>query len=147
MTKINEKYFRQLIKIMIRNLGMLEKSEFSCCGVTLGQCHAIVEIGLAEEISLNELADLLNLDNSTMSRTVNNLVNQGMAERTPHPEDRRYLQIKLTSQGGAVFRTIEESMNRYFTDILTAIPEEKRPQVMESLELLVGALKNIKCCI
>lgn len=146
MTEIDEKYLRQLIKVLIRNLGILEKSEFSCCGATLGQCHAIVEIGSAGEISLNELAEMLNLDNSTMSRTVNNLVNQNLAERTTHPEDRRYLQIRLTKEGEVVFKTIEESMNSYFNEILSAIPENKRPQVMESLELLVGALKNIKCC-
>ncbi len=142
----DEKYLRQLIKILIRNLGILEKSEFSCCGATLGQCHAIVEIGTAGEISLNQLAELLNLDNSTMSRTVNNLVNQGLAERMPDPEDRRYLQIRLTAEGAGVYKTIEESMNSYFYGILGAIPQEKQPQVMESLELLVDALKKIKCC-
>ncbi len=146
MTLKDEKYLRQLIKILIRNLGILEKSEFSCCGATLGQCHAIVEIGTAGEISLNQLAELLNLDNSTMSRTVNNLVNQRLAERKSDPEDRRYLKIRLTEEGEKVYKTIEESMNSYFYEILGAIPQEKQPQVMESLELLVAALKKIKCC-
>lgn len=146
MINLDERYLRQLIKVLIRNLGVLEKSEVSCCGVTLAQCHAVVEISEAGGISLNELAEILNLDNSTMSRTVNNLVNQGLAVRTPHPEDRRFLQISLTQEGKDLFNTIEEGMNGYFNDILAAIPIEKRQQVMESLELLVAALKNTKCC-
>ena len=38
--------------------------------------NAIVEIGRAGEISLNEPSEMLKLDKSTMSRAVNNLVVQ-----------------------------------------------------------------------
>lgn len=138
--------FRELIRILVRNLGILEKSESSCCGATLSQCHAIVEIGRAGEISLNELAELLNLDKSTMSRTVNNLVDQGFVVRDIHSEDRRYVKIKLTEEGGKVFRTTEASMELYYKSILASIPEDKRNQVIESLQLLVEAVKKNKCC-
>lgn len=39
------KDLRELIRILVRDLGILEKSDGSCCGVTITQCHAIVEIG------------------------------------------------------------------------------------------------------
>ena len=74
---------------MVRNLGILEKSEVTCCGITISQCHAIVEIGWAKQISLNELADLLGLDKSTMSRTINNIVENNLVIRETHTEDRR----------------------------------------------------------
>ena len=137
---------RELIRILIRNLGVLEKQEASCCGTTIGQCHAIVEIGRAEELSLNELAALLNLDNSTTSRTVNNLVEQGMLERYEDTNDRRYLRIRLTEAGKASYTSIEERMNSYFQNIMEAIPEEKREQLIESLQLLEQAVKSKKCC-
>ena len=63
-----------------RKLGVLEDGEMACCGISMAQCHALVEIGRAGSISLVELAKLLDLDNSTMSRTVNNLVNSKLAE-------------------------------------------------------------------
>lgn len=47
---------RELIRILLRNLGMLEKSDTSRCGVTITQCHAIVEIGRNGKISLVDLA-------------------------------------------------------------------------------------------
>lgn len=65
---------RELIRILVRDLGILEKSDASCCGVTITQCHAVVEIGRKGKISLVDLAGLLGLDKSTMSRTINNLV-------------------------------------------------------------------------
>lgn len=146
MEKRDSHYLREVIRILVRNLGILEKGDASCCGATLSQCHAIVEIGRAGEISLNELAELLNLDKSTMSRTVNNLVNQNFVVRDIHSEDRRYVKIKLTEEGCKVFKITEESMELYYKSILAAIPEDKREQVIESLQLLIKAVKEIKCC-
>ncbi|HBF35883.1 MAG TPA: MarR family transcriptional regulator, partial [Firmicutes bacterium] len=65
---------REIVRILERKLGVLDDLQSSCCGVTFAQCHAIVEIGRARKISLNDLADILGLDKSTMSRTINNLV-------------------------------------------------------------------------
>lgn len=141
---INE--LRELTRLLVRNLGILDKSEASCCGTTIGQCHAIVEIGRAQEISLNELADILKLDNSTMSRTVNNLVDQQLVVREVDAQDRRYVKMKLTNKGVAVYWSIENNMNIYFQSILNDIPEEKHGQIIESLVLLVEAMNNKKCC-
>lgn len=138
-------YLREMLRILLRNLGVLEKSDASCCGITIAQCHAIVEIGRAKEISLNELADLLGLDKSTMSRTINNLVEANLVVRDLHTEDRRFVTIKLTDNGKGVFNNIEGTMTQYYQSIFKAIPEEKRDQVLESIKLLTNAVKN-KCC-
>jgi DNA-binding MarR family transcriptional regulator len=140
------KYLRELIRVLVRNLGILEKSDASCCGVTISQCHAIVEIGRSGEVSLNELAELLALDKSTMSRTINNLVEDGLVIRELDPEDRRYVKIKLTDKGIKVFKNIEESMDQYYKAIFNSVPEEKREQVLDSLKLLIEAVNKNKCC-
>ena len=139
-------YLRELIRVLVRNLGILEKSDASCCGVTISQCHAIVEIGRSGEVSLNELAELLALDKSTMSRTINNLVEDGLVIRELDPEDRRYVKIKLTDKGIKIFKDIEESMDRYYKAIFNSVPEEKREQVLDSLKLLIEAVNKNKCC-
>jgi DNA-binding MarR family transcriptional regulator len=108
----------------------------ACCGISMAQCHALVEIGRAGSISLVELSKLMDLDSSTMSRTVNNLVNNRMAEREVDPSDRRYVTIRLTKEGQKSFREIESNMNDYFARIYAAIPEEKRAQVLESLQII-----------
>jgi DNA-binding MarR family transcriptional regulator len=141
---VNE--LREFARLLARNLGFLDKSEASCCGTTIGQCHSIIEIGAAQEISLNELAEILNLDNSTISRTVNNLVDQHLVIREINPQDRRYIKLKLTDRGWAVYESIEKNMNMYFGSILKDIHEEKHEQIIESLMLLVKAMNNKKCC-
>jgi DNA-binding MarR family transcriptional regulator len=139
-------FLRELIRVLVRNLGILEESEASCCGTTVSQCHAIVEIGRAKDISLNKLSEILALDKSTMSRTINKLVDSGLAIRELHPEDRRYVSIKLTVEGIKIFDNIESSMEKYYQSIFSSIPEGKREQVLESLQLIINAAKENKCC-
>ncbi len=131
--------------MLTRKLGLLEKSEASCCGVTLSQCHAMVEIGRAGSISVNDLANMLGLDKSTMSRSVNNLVEMDLVTREPIPENRRCLCIGLTTKGQTLFSEIESSMEQYYRDVYDALPEDKREQVLESLEILASSLPG-QCC-
>ncbi|MFT8888841.1 MAG: MarR family transcriptional regulator [Ethanoligenens sp.] len=137
---------RETIRKLERKLGILEESELSCCNISLAQCHALVEIGRAKTISLNELAELLNLENSTMSRTVSNLVNSGYVKRDIDATDRRYLTISLTENGQDLFNRIEASMGKYYRDIFDQIEEAKRGQVIESLNLLLDAVEKSNCC-
>lgn len=139
-----QKQLRENIRLLERKLGILNDSEMSCCSVTMAQCHAVVEIGRAGSISLIDLANLLNLDNSTMSRTVNNLVNSDFAKRELDPDDRRYVTITLTDKGIELFNSIEYSMDEKFSAIYNSIPENKRAQVLDSLKLLNDAFKT--CC-
>lgn len=133
---------RELIRILVRDLGILEKSDASCCGISLAQCHAIVEIGRKETISLVDLSGLLGLDKSTMSRTINNLVESDFVIREADRKNRRYVIIQLTEKGRSVFKDIEESMETYYRDIFNTIPESKREQVLESLALLKEAVES-----
>lgn len=142
----NTNILRDLVRILGNNIGAMEKNELLCCGATIGQCYAILEIGLAGEISLIDLAKLQNLDKSTMSRTVNSLVNLGLVERLIDNDNRRYVKIKLTKVGQETFATINEIFDAYLQSIFASISDDKRAQVQESLEILIEALKNNKCC-
>ena len=134
---------RELIRVLVRNLGILEKDDASGCGVTISQCHAMVEVGRAGEISLNELAEILTLDKSTMSRTINNLVEEKLVVRETHQEDRRFVTIKLSAEGEKIFQGTETAMFNYYKQVFESIPEDKRAVVLEGLQLLVEAVNDV----
>ena len=137
---------RELLRVLVRHLGLLEKSEAGCCGITLSQCHAQVEIGRRGSMNLNDLADLMEVDKSTMSRTINALVEAGMVTRALDNIDRRYVVIQLTQDGQRFFENTETSMERYYQTILNRIPADKRDGVIESLTLLTSAIGHDTCC-
>ena len=134
------------LQSIVRILSLLDYNEKSCCGITLAQCHALVEIGEADTLSLNDLAGRMSLDKSTLSRTVNHLVTQGYCVREEDPGDRRYLSIRLTDVGVALYERVKYGIEEYFEAIYHAIPEEKREQVLESVDLLAQAIANTQCC-
>lgn len=136
---------REVVRVLERRLGILNESDMSCCGVTMAQCHALVEVGRAKNLSLKELSEILGLDSSTTSRTVNNLVTLELVTRNNDAQDRRYVSIALTEKGDALFRSIEDKMNRRFAQIYAQIPDEKSEAVVESLRLLIQAM-GAGCC-
>lgn len=143
---MDSRQLRELVRKLERKLGVMQDGEYSCCGITLAQCHALVEIGRAVNISLNELAELLNLDNSTLSRTVNNLVANELAKRDIDPQDRRCVAISLTESGLKLFEGIETSMDLYYCKIYQSIPEDKQQQVLESMQILLESIENGMSC-
>lgn len=140
------KQLREQIRHLERRLGALNDHDMNCCGVTMSQCHAIVEIGRAGTLTLSELAEILGLDNSTTSRTVNNLVTRGLSDRLPDSEDRRRIAISLTERGTEIFRGIESRMDARFSAIYAALPEDRKNHVLEALDLLLETLGHQNCC-
>jgi DNA-binding MarR family transcriptional regulator len=140
--------FREKMRRLQRDLGWQWKSDAGCCGITTAQCHALLEVGEKGEISLVELAGILGLDTSTLSRTMDGMVQSGLVERHLNPSDRRYVSISLTAHGRAVYDEIDRTFNNYFKVIFEMIPEEKREQVLESFALLVDAVHQScsRCC-
>ena len=133
-----------------RNLGGQLKSDAKCCGITVAQCHALMKVGAKGEISLVELAGSLGLDNSTLSRTIDVMVQAGLVERYANPHDRRYVTISLSTKGCALYNNIDRTSNEYFASALELIPEEKRGQILESFTLLeeaVSKLGSMDCCM
>ena len=77
-----------------------------------------------------------------MSRTINNLVDAEIVKREINAENRRYISIQLTNKGVEAFRNIEDNMFTYYAGIFSSIPEDKRNQVLESLQILVQSVSD-----
>ena len=141
---MSQLYSHQLLREHVRKLervlGLLIDGEMSCCGITMSQCHALVEIGRNRAISLNALAGLLGLDNSTASRTVQNLVSAGLARREPDAKDRRAVVIALAPEGEALFRKVDSSVTDQLERVWSRIPFGKREQILESLGMFLNAM-------
>jgi DNA-binding MarR family transcriptional regulator len=141
---------REKLRLLERESNDRFRSDSGCCGLTLGQCHTLLEVGNKGEISLVELALELGLDTSTLSRTINGLVFLGLVNRLTNEKDRRYIAISLTDQGRKVFDQIEKTFNDYFSGVLELIPVKQREAVVESISLFSDALRKYNdstgCC-
>ncbi len=136
--------FREKFRYIERELIELLKEDNVCFGVTVSQCHILLEIGGKTETSIVELASVLNLDTSTLSRSIDGLVSIGLVNRQQNPNDRRYVCVSLSVQGKKIFESIEKANNAYFSKIFRLIPENKHDQIFESFLLFFEAMKAVK---
>lgn len=134
------KNFREQLRLLVRGLGLLEKAGGASATITIVQCHALVELGRRAPISLNDLAQILGVDKSTMSRTIGHLDKAGLVHREIDKSNRRYIAIQLTPKGQKTYADIEESSGSYYQSVFDLIPAGKQNQVLESLELIYNAL-------
>ncbi len=144
------KRFRERLRKVERELGWSQRNDIQCCGVTMAQCHALVAMGERDETSIVELAGVLGVDTSTLSRTVDNMVKSGLVNRFLNPQDRRYVSLTLTDKGKTALDAIGHLTDAYVTKLFEFIPEEKHLQVIDSLELMGSALeqygREYGCC-
>jgi DNA-binding MarR family transcriptional regulator len=138
---------RELLQLLVRRFGILQKDGAQCCGITVIQSHILYELHKRPNISLNDLSQILAVDTSTLSRQVQNLVESDYVNRIPDPKDRRYVLLSLTEKGERQYKEISQQMEQYVQSIMKFIPIEKREQVLESLDLLSNAIsQSDNCC-
>lgn len=143
------KKLRENTRILEYHLSNINQSDCCCRGISESQCFVLVEIGRKPNISVKELAEILRLDKSGISRTVEELVQKNYVERKASEEDRRYVVLNLTLDGKERFERIENDMNQKFKKIFDAMPADKRAQVIEALEIYnraCGEIERIKEC-
>ena len=135
--------FRRQLRLLEREVLRELESQTDCCGVTLAQCHVLLEIA-GSTLSLTGLSEALDLDRSTLSRTVDSLVKAGLVERSDDPADRRSLRLALTPSGAAKVGFIDESCNRYYAALLEGLGEDDLQHVMRGVEIMARRLRGCR---
>ncbi len=136
--------FREYTRQLECHLGNMNKSDCCCCGISEFQCFLVVEIGRRPGVSVKELANILHIDKSGVSRSVEELVQKGFVERKPSKEDRRFVTLNLLPKGEERFNKIENDMYFKFKEVLEQIPSDKQEQVIEALQLYNEACLKVE---
>lgn len=138
------KQFREYTRQLECHIGNINNTDCCCCGISKSQCFLIVEIGRKPGISVKELSDILHVDKSGVSRSVEELVQTGFVERKTSKEDRRFVTLSLLPKGQERFEKIEHDMYLKFKDVFEEIPKDKHEQVIEALKLYNEACLKVE---
>jgi len=143
---MNKKYienFRETLKTFDRELFF--QNNASCCnGISVAQCHTLLEVEKKPEISISELAKNMSLDKSTVSRTVDGLVNISLVDRAIPKENRRKALLKLTKNGQQVCETINYTNDSYIDKILQIFTAKEQKEFLSLFEKLTENMVDIR---
>ena len=142
MAKDMVRELRKIVRMIEREVDRQLKTDVQCCGVSLMQCHTLLEIEEMQTANLQLLAERLTLDKSTVSRTVDGLVNLGLVDRRTDPGNRRSIILSLTPGGKKTCRGIHEICDRFYSRLLDGIPGGKTDTVIEGVTLFASALRE-----
>ena len=132
------------LRVLERELDRLLKSEAGCCGVTMIQCHVLLELESAGEVSQKELEERLQTDKAALSRTIDALVRDGLVERRLNDNDRRFVRVALTREGREKSAAINTNCNGTYAALFDRIPRDKHGLVAESIGLFSRAIVELR---
>ena len=144
MTVSRSKEFREITRLLERNLECMNSADCCLCNISTAQCHTIVEIGKKKDSMLKDLAAILRIDVSTASKIVEELVKKGLVKREPSSSDRRSVQINLSDDGQLIFAQIESDMDIIFDEVLGFIEPTKQDAFLYSISLYNQAIEKWK---
>ena len=140
MDKDKIRSFRKALRRFDRLNELLNNS--CCSGVTMAQCHVLLEIEDNSEITTNQLADNLKLDKSTLSRTVEKLVHAGLVDRKVSTTDRRYTFLFLTETGQSKCNEINDTNDDTYNQIFNTMSTKNPDEIVTHFKLMIEAMNN-----
>ncbi|MEO5911515.1 MAG: MarR family transcriptional regulator [Pelobium sp.] len=124
-------YFLKITWQTIANKYNNLASEF---GITQSIGYLLINIDETEGTTVSEVAALLGLKSTSLSRMLNNLENDGLIYREGHLTDKRSVMLYLTELGKEK-RHLARVVVKKFNDYLNAhLSEEGKTQLINSLK-------------
>jgi len=90
-----------------------------------------------QNISLNEAARLVGVDNSSLSRMIERLVQKNLVSRTNIDKDRRSVQLSLTSTGKALVPKLAQLADKNDESFFQILSTQKRQELLDTIKQLL----------
>ncbi|MFD9720622.1 MarR family winged helix-turn-helix transcriptional regulator [Streptomyces sp. NPDC059076] len=100
--------------------------------------HCVLVHALEQERTQAQLAELGDMDKTTMVVTVDALEKAGLAERIPSPHDRRARIITVTDEGARVAAESQRIVDRVHARALDTLDEGDRQVLLQALNQLTA---------
>ena len=121
-------------------------AELAGLGIT-PRANCVLSAALTGEKTQIQLAEMCELDKTTMVVTVDELEKAGLVERQTSPTDRRARIIVVTDLGRKVHASAKDVVARVHEDILATLPDGEREAFVSGLSRLVtGRLSTPVAC-
>jgi DNA-binding MarR family transcriptional regulator len=102
-------------------------------------------LGAGQPLRVSDLASQLDVERSTVSRRVTELVRLGLVTRATDPDDRRAAVLELTRPGERALSRIQDAWHQTLLEITSSWPAKQRAdttahlaRIADSLEILLA---------
>ncbi|MCW9033706.1 MAG: MarR family transcriptional regulator [Rhodospirillales bacterium] len=108
-------------------------------GTTLPRFDLMSQLDRAPDgLTMGQLSRRLMVSNGNVTGVIDRFVSEGLVDRTPTPEDRRVLVVKLTPKGKKEFSHMVPEHSKWISDVMSGMSREELVKFYE----LLGVFKK-----
>lgn len=133
-TRVSDLFAHIMLRVLSENLIL----EISSNQVSLAQVQALRFIWLHDKVLMGDLAAGLGITYPSATNMVKRLERRALVTRTPNPEDRREVEVRLTDAGLDLVERMEAERHRRLAATLAAMDPEDRSALLRGLRAFVA---------
>jgi DNA-binding MarR family transcriptional regulator/ribosomal protein S18 acetylase RimI-like enzyme len=134
---------RDSSRTIVRELGFM-KPTVGATGLPISAVHALIEIGGRDNLTPAGLAEILNLEKSSVSRMLRKLVVSGEIEERENPGDARSKLLSLTAHGRDMLQRIDGFGRSQVEGAFDHLSPEGQGVVVAGLDAYAEALRTAR---
>ena len=136
-----ERALTELARAVLR-IGVPEKSSSRAETVDRAGHWLLLRVAESEPVRLSDLADLIGLDLSTVSRQARNLADAGLLVRQADPADGRATLLSLSEDGRRVLDAVLASRRETVARLVADWSRDDRALLIRGLSAVTNGLAN-----
>jgi MarR family transcriptional regulator for hemolysin len=109
--------------------------------MTTAQMRALAVLSVSSSVTINELSVFSVTEQSTMSRTLDSLEEQGYIRRQPRHDDMRVRDVSITAKGRSAFDKVWPRLYRMLMQMFDGVEEDEYRNFLGTLHKV---LRNIR---
>ncbi|MDF1609468.1 MarR family transcriptional regulator [Hoeflea sp. YIM 152468] len=118
------------------------RQEMTGLGLTTPKMRALAVLSVIDALPITELAVYAVVEQSTLSRSLEQLASDGLVRRDPDPTDSRVTRISITEAGRAALDQLWPSMVRVYEQMFKDIPAEERQAFVTTLQKMLNNVRK-----
>ncbi len=110
--------------------------------MTTAKMRALAVLSISSPLTINELSLYALTEQSTMSRTLDALEEQGFISRTPRPEDLRVRDVDITQAGRDAFAKVWPTMYDLLLKLFDGVDNEDYKAFTATLHRMIANIRK-----
>lgn len=140
-----ERYDLQVLNSLrriVRSVDLYSSSFISKYKFTAPQLHCLLAINENQQITISRLAEEVYLSASTVVGIINRLEDKNLVVRERDNQDRRIVNISVTSKGKKVIQNTPLPLQDNLAKSLSDLPQSEQATIAQSLKRIVDLMES-----
>jgi DNA-binding MarR family transcriptional regulator len=118
------------------------RADLAGLGLTTPKMRALAVLSVIEAPLIRELAVYAVVEQSTLSRALDQLAGEGLILRETDPGDSRAIRVHITEAGRAAFEAMWPQMAASYARMFQGIPDDERRAFVATLQKMLGNIRK-----